>query len=74
MSSDGADWTKIASIVGDAQPTQEASFPAQTARHVKVVNTGSAGGWWSITEFTAYAKRVALSSEPGSACLPRALA
>ncbi|WP_402373987.1 hypothetical protein [Isoptericola rhizosphaerae] len=74
MSSDSADWTKVAAIVGDAQPTREASFLAQTARHVKAVNTGSADRWWSITEFTAYAKRVALSSEPGSACLTRALA
>ncbi|KRE30977.1 hypothetical protein ASG80_00255 [Agromyces sp. Soil535] len=54
VSSDGADWTNVASIVGDGQPTQVASFPTQTARYVKVVNTGSAGNWWSITEFNVY--------------------
>lgn len=55
VSSDGADWTKVASIVGDGQATQEASFPTQTARYLKVVNTGSAGSWWSITELNVYA-------------------
>ena len=54
VSSDGADWTKVASIVGDGQPTQVASFPTQTARYLKVVNTGSAGNWWSIAEFNVY--------------------
>jgi hypothetical protein len=54
VSSDGADWTNVASIAGDGQATQEVSFPTQTARYVKVVNTGSAGSWWSITEFNVY--------------------
>lgn len=34
--------------------SQVASFPAQTARHIKVVNTGSAGNWWSVAEFNVY--------------------
>jgi O-glycosyl hydrolase len=54
VSDDGTDWTKVASIVGDGQPTQLASFPTQTARYIKVVNTGSAGNWWSIAEFNVY--------------------
>jgi hypothetical protein len=54
VSSDGSDWTKVASIVGDGQPIQVATFPTQTARHIKVVNTGSAGNWWSIAELNTY--------------------
>jgi hypothetical protein len=55
VSADGSAWTKVASIVADGQPTQVATFPAQTARYLKVVNTGSAGSWWSIAELNAYA-------------------
>ena len=29
-------------------------FPAQSARYVKVVQTGTATSWWSVTEFNAY--------------------
>jgi O-glycosyl hydrolase len=54
VSSDGADWTKVASIAGDGSPIQSASFASQTARYIKVVNTGSAGNWWSIAEFNVY--------------------
>jgi O-glycosyl hydrolase len=54
VSSDGTNWTKVSSIVSDGQQIQLASFPTQTARYVKVVNTGSVGNWWSIAEFNAY--------------------
>jgi len=54
VSSDGTNWTKVASIVGDGKPLETASFPTQTARYIKVVNTGSAGNWWSIAEFNVY--------------------
>ena len=53
-SSDGTNWTKVASVVGNGDEIELASFPAQTARYVKVVNTGSAGNWWSIAEFDVY--------------------
>jgi hypothetical protein len=29
-------------------------FPAQNARHIKVVQTGAASNWWSIAEFNVY--------------------
>jgi O-glycosyl hydrolase len=54
VSGNGADWTKVASIVGDGSPVQSAQFASQTARYLKVVNTGSAGNWWSIAELNAY--------------------
>ncbi len=46
-------WTTVASIAS-GQPVEVASFATQTARFVKVVNTGSSGNWWSIAEFNAY--------------------
>lgn len=54
VSSDGTNWTKVASIVSDGQQVQVASFETQTARYIKVVNTGNSGKWWSIAEFNAY--------------------
>jgi hypothetical protein len=54
VSSDATNWTKVASITGDGRPIQDTTFPTQTARYLKVVNTGSAGNWWSIAEFNVY--------------------
>jgi hypothetical protein len=54
VSGNGSTWTKVGSIVSDGQQVQLASFPAQTARYLKVVNTGSSGNWWSIAELNAY--------------------
>ncbi|MGW7237396.1 hypothetical protein [Streptomyces sp. NPDC054804] len=39
----------------DGQPVELVSFLAQTARCIKIVNTGDvATNWWSIAEFTVY--------------------
>jgi len=54
VSSDGTNWAKVISVVADGQQVQLASFPTQTARYIKVVNTGSSGNWWSIAELNAY--------------------
>ncbi|MGP3921405.1 discoidin domain-containing protein [Nonomuraea sp. 10N515B] len=54
VSTDGTNWTKV-STVADGQRVQLASFSTQTARYIKVVNTGSvASNWWSIAEFNVY--------------------
>lgn len=53
VSTDGTNWTKVSSIVGNG-PLEIAAFPVQTARYIKVVNTGSSGSWWSIAEFNVY--------------------
>jgi hypothetical protein len=29
-------------------------FPVQTARYIRITQTGNRGGWWSIDEFTVY--------------------
>jgi len=54
VSANGTDWTKVSSIT-DGQRVELVSFPTQTARHIKVVNTGNvASNWWSIAELTVY--------------------
>ena len=54
VSTDGTDWTKVSSIT-DGQRVELVSFPMQTARYIKVVNTANvASNWWSIAELTVY--------------------
>jgi hypothetical protein len=54
VSADGADWSK-GSSVADGQRVHLISFPTQTARYIKVVNTGNlARSWWSVAEFNVY--------------------
>jgi beta-glucosidase len=30
------------------------TFPAQSARYIRVTQTGTSPSWWSIAEFNAY--------------------
>jgi O-glycosyl hydrolase len=54
VSTDGTDWAKVSSVT-DGQRVELISFPTQTARYIKVVNTGNAASnWWSIAELNAY--------------------
>jgi hypothetical protein len=54
VSDDGMDWgSAIASGLGGSQEIT-VIFPTQTAQYVRVVQTGSAGNWWSIHEFNIY--------------------
>jgi hypothetical protein len=54
VSTNGTDWTKVSSIA-DGQRVEQVSFPMQTARYIKVVNTANvASNWWSIAELTVY--------------------
>jgi O-glycosyl hydrolase len=54
VSNDGMDWgSAIASGLGSGQEIT-VIFPTQTARYVRVVQTGDAGNWWSIHEFNVY--------------------
>lgn len=53
-SADGQSWgTAIASGAGTGDITT-IEFPAQTARHLRVVQTGTASNWWSIYEINIY--------------------
>ena len=53
VSQDGVTWTTVGSVT-TGQPVETVSFPSQTDRYVRVVNTGSSGSWWSIAEFNVY--------------------
>ncbi|TJY38259.1 fibronectin type III domain-containing protein [Cohnella pontilimi] len=54
VSNDGTNWgSAVASGTGTG-PVVTVSFAAQTARYIKVVQTGSATNWWSIREFNVY--------------------
>jgi O-glycosyl hydrolase len=53
VSTDGTNWTKVTSVVGNG-PLVSFIFPEQTARYIKVVNTGDSGSWWSIAELNVY--------------------
>ena len=54
VSSDGTNWTKVASVTSDGQQIEAVTFPTQTARYIKVINNSSSGNWWSIAEFNVY--------------------
>jgi hypothetical protein len=54
VSSDGVNWgSPVATGVGATVTT--ITFPAQTARYIRVTQTGSVSTWWSIHEFYVYA-------------------
>ena len=55
VSNDGVNWgSPVAMGTGSAAVTT-INFPAQTARYIRVTQTGSSSGWWSIHEFYVYA-------------------
>jgi glucosylceramidase len=60
VSGNGSSWTTVASCTGTGDP-ETVSFPAQTARYIRVVDTmladgltTSTGSWWSIDELNLY--------------------
>jgi glucosylceramidase len=54
VSTDGAAWTPLASGLGTGQTTA-VSLPVTTARYLRIVQTGTAGNWWSIHELDVFA-------------------
>ncbi|MEA2696950.1 MAG: hypothetical protein QOI66_1221 [Myxococcales bacterium] len=55
VSTDNSIYTTVTSGSGSSQVTA-INFTAQTARYIKISQTGSSGSnWWSIAEYTVYA-------------------
>ncbi|GAA5021429.1 glycoside hydrolase family 3 C-terminal domain-containing protein [Kitasatospora paranensis] len=54
LSADGTTWGSPVATGSGTAPLVTIGFPAQTARYLRVVQTGSASSWWSIAEFNAY--------------------
>jgi beta-glucosidase len=54
VSTDGTNWSAPIAGGTGGMALLTIGFPAQTARYVRVVQTGTNSLWWSIAEFTAY--------------------
>ncbi|ANE46435.1 hypothetical protein SY83_09290 [Paenibacillus swuensis] len=54
VSVNGTQWgTKVASGTGNGAMTS-ITFAAQKARYIKVIQTGSTGWWWTVSELNVY--------------------
>jgi aryl-phospho-beta-D-glucosidase BglC (GH1 family) len=53
VSTDASNWTTVASGTGNAESIL-INFPVQTARYLKIVQTGSASSWWSIADLQVF--------------------
>jgi beta-glucosidase len=54
ISTDGTNWGSPVSTGTGTGPLITATFANQTARYIKVMQTGSATSWWSIAELNVY--------------------
>jgi fibronectin type 3 domain-containing protein len=54
VSNDGLNWGGAVATGTGSSAVTTINFPQQTARYVRVVQTGSAGNFWSIHEFQVY--------------------
>jgi beta-glucosidase-like glycosyl hydrolase len=54
LSTDGSTWGSPVATGTGTGPLITASFSTQSARYIKVMQTGSAPNWWSIAEFNVY--------------------
>jgi beta-glucosidase len=71
VSSDGTTWTPVASGVGSSAKVT-VSFAAQTARYLRLVQTGSSSSWWSIAEFNVLSASATTTPPAGTpVALPR---
>ena len=69
VSTDGVTWGSAVATGTGSAALVSIDFPVQTARYIRVVQTGTATSWWSLAEFNVLAAGVTLA--PGAA-LPRA--
>jgi acyl-CoA hydrolase len=73
VSSDGVDFgAAIASGTG-ASAVETVQFPTQSARYIKIVQTGAASNWWSIAELNVYTSGASDASAPPQPAPPSAL-
>jgi hypothetical protein len=54
LSGDGVNFGSAIATGNGSSQLVSISFPSQTARYIKIVQTGSAGNWWSIHELNVY--------------------
>jgi beta-glucosidase len=63
-SNDGNTWSAPIATGTPTTPLVTATFPPQTARFIRVVQTGSNSLWWSIAEFNVYTSGTAPPPPP----------
>ncbi|WP_214630716.1 discoidin domain-containing protein [Paenibacillus agaridevorans] len=56
VSNDGSSWSTIASG-SNMNANLLLQFPVQTARHIRVVQTGTAANWWGIADLQVYGEK-----------------
>ncbi|UJF32496.1 discoidin domain-containing protein [Paenibacillus hexagrammi] len=54
VSADGTNWGSAVASGTGSSAVITVDFPAQSARYIKVVQTGTASNWWSIHEIAVY--------------------
>ncbi|MFE9425899.1 glycoside hydrolase family 3 C-terminal domain-containing protein [Kitasatospora sp. NPDC006697] len=54
LSTDGSAWSAPVATGSGTAALVTAGFPSQSARYIRVTQTGSSSSWWSIAEFNAY--------------------
>ncbi|WP_339314231.1 discoidin domain-containing protein [Paenibacillus sp. FSL R10-2734] len=54
VSNDGTNWGNAVASGNGSGPVVTATFAAQNARYIKVVQTGTASSWWSVREVNLY--------------------
>ncbi|EFU40403.1 S-layer domain protein [Paenibacillus vortex V453] len=54
VSNDGTNWGNAVSSGSGNGPVITVNFANQNARYIKIVQTGTASSWWSITELNVY--------------------
>lgn len=54
VSNDGSNWGSAVVTGSGSGPVVTATFAVQSARYIKVVQTGNATSWWSIREVNLY--------------------
>ncbi|WP_405578662.1 glycoside hydrolase family 3 C-terminal domain-containing protein [Streptomyces sp. NBC_01190] len=54
LSSDGVNWSAPVATGTGTTALVSVSFTTQSARYIRVTQTGSSSSWWSIAEFNAY--------------------
>jgi hypothetical protein len=64
ISNNGTSWSSPVATGAGTSAVVSITFPAQTARFVRIVQTGSATSWWSIHELNVYGTVATLTAYP----------
>lgn len=65
LSANDTAWGTVVASGSGSSALTDITFAARDARYIKVVQTGSAGNWWSVAEFNAYPSATAV---PAAVC------